>query len=309
MARKVRIEYPGAIYHVMNRGDRKERIFNDDSDRLLFLETLEEACEKTDWQIHSFCLMENHFHLVPETPLANLVTGMKWLLGTYTNRFNRKHNLSGHVFGGRYKAIIVDGSGDGYLKTVCDYVHLNPVRAQLIEPQQKISTYPWSSYLEYLKPPRHRRKWLRVDRLLGEWGIPRDSAAGRKEFERQMELRRMTDDPKEWNCLRRGWCFGNEAFRRELLEQVDRKLGADHYGQERRDSSEAKAERILAEELRRLNWTHKMLSATRKGEPAKLEIAHRLRTESTMSLAWIADRLQMGTRTHLDHLLYWRNRK
>jgi len=116
MGRKVRIEYPGAIYHVINRGDRKERIFNDHSDRLLFLETLEEACEKTDWQIHSLCLMDNHFHLVPETPQPNLVAGMKWLLGTYTNRFNRKHKLFGHVFSGRYKAIIVDGSGDGYLR-------------------------------------------------------------------------------------------------------------------------------------------------------------------------------------------------
>ena len=292
----------------MNRGDRKERIFNDDSDRLLFLETLEEACEKTDWQVHSFCLMENHFHLVPETPLPNLVTGMKWLLGTYTNRFNRKYNLSGHVFGGRYKAIIVDGSGDGYLKTVCDYVHLNPVRAKLIEPQQKISAYRWSSYPEYLKGPRHRKKWLRVDRLLGDWGILQDSAAGRREFEQQMELRRMTDDPKEWNGVRRGWCLGDEAFRRELLKQMDRNLGAEHYGEERRESSEAKAERIISEELRRLNWTHKMLAATRKGDSAKLKIAHRLRTESTMTLAWIANRLQMGTRGHLSHLLYWRDR-
>jgi len=225
MGRKVRIEYPGAIYHVINRGDRKERIFNDHSDRLLFLETLEEACEKTDWQIHSLCLMDNHFHLVPETPQPNLVAGMKWLLGTYTNRFNRKHKLFGHVFSGRYKAIIVDGSGDGYLKTVCDYVHLNPVRAKLIEPQQKLSEYRWSSYPEYLKARQHRKKWLRVDRLLGEWGIPRDSAAGRKEFERQMELRRLADDPKEWNALRRGWCFGDESFRRELLGQIDGRKG------------------------------------------------------------------------------------
>src|ERR1041385_4956321 len=110
MARKLRVEYPGAIYHVMNRGDRREAIFKDDSDRLLFLETLEEACEKTDWQIHSLCLMGNHFHLVPETPKANLVAGMKWLLGTYTNRFNRKHKLFGHVFSGRYKAVVVDAA-------------------------------------------------------------------------------------------------------------------------------------------------------------------------------------------------------
>ena len=119
MARKVRIQYPGAIYHVMNRGDRREAIFADDDDRRRFLETLGEACQKTAWQVHAFCLLTNHFHLVIETPQANLVPGMKWLLGTYTGRFNRRHKEFGHLFSGRYKALIVDGSGDGYLKTVC----------------------------------------------------------------------------------------------------------------------------------------------------------------------------------------------
>ena len=90
MARKVRIQYPGAIYHVMNRGDRREDIFEDDQDRLRFLETLGEACEKTGFQIHAYCLMRNHFHLVVETPQANLVAGMKWFLGTYTSRYHRR---------------------------------------------------------------------------------------------------------------------------------------------------------------------------------------------------------------------------
>src|SRR5258708_169565 len=118
MARKVRVEYPGAVYHGMNRGDRRESIFQDDSDRKCFWETLGEACAKTSWQVHAFCLMGNHFHLVVETPQGNLVTGMKWLLGTYTGRFNRRHKLSGHLFSGRYKALVVDGSDSGYLKAV-----------------------------------------------------------------------------------------------------------------------------------------------------------------------------------------------
>src|SRR6186713_3056455 len=130
MARKLRVQYPGAIYHVMNRGDRREDIFKNDFDRQCFLETLGEACAKTQWEIHAYCLMSNHFHLVLETPLPNLVPGMKWFLGTYTARFNRRHKLFGHLFSGRYKALIVDGSGNGYLCAVCDYVHLNPVRAK-----------------------------------------------------------------------------------------------------------------------------------------------------------------------------------
>ena len=107
MPRKLRIEYEGAIYHVMNRGDRREAIFLGEEDREQFLKTLGETCQKTGWQIHAYCLMGNHFHVVVETPQANLVAGMKWLLGTYTTRFNRRHKLFGHLFSGRYKSLVV----------------------------------------------------------------------------------------------------------------------------------------------------------------------------------------------------------
>jgi REP element-mobilizing transposase RayT len=116
----------------MNRGDRRERIFMDDADRQRFVETLGEARAKTGGQVHADVLMPNHFHWVVETPQPNLVAGMKWLLGTDTSRFNRRHKLFGHLFCGRYKSLIVDGSGSGYLKSVGDYVHLNPARAKLV---------------------------------------------------------------------------------------------------------------------------------------------------------------------------------
>src|SRR5438876_2099097 len=146
----------------MNRGDRREPIFKDDADRKRFLETLAEACGKTQWQVHAYCLMTNHFHLVVETPQANLVAGMKWFLGTFTSRFNRRHRLFGHLFSGRYKCLVVDGSGDGYLRTVCDYAHLNPVRAKLLTREQPLSYYRCSSYGEYLRPPGTRPGWARV---------------------------------------------------------------------------------------------------------------------------------------------------
>ncbi len=179
MPRKLRVEYPGAIYHLMNRGDRREPIFKDDEDRKLFLTTLGECCGKTDWQVHAWCLMLNHFHLVVETPRANLVAGIKWFLGTYTSRFNRRHKLFGHLFSGRYKALVVDGSGNGYLKTVCDYVHLNPSRAKLLGVEEPLKAFAWSSYPDYLKAPAKRPWWLRVNRLLGEHRIAKDSAFGR----------------------------------------------------------------------------------------------------------------------------------
>ena len=168
MARKVRIQYPGAIYHAMNRGDRREVIFQDDQDRRRFVETLAEACQKAEWQVHAYCLMSNHFHLVVETPRPNLVEGMKWFLGTYTIRYNRRHREFGHLFSGRYKALVVEGSGNGYLKAVCDYVHLNPVRARLLGPEQALSEYIWSSFPLYLADPAQLPAWLCVERLFGE---------------------------------------------------------------------------------------------------------------------------------------------
>ena len=166
MPRKLRVEYEGAIFHVLNRGDRREPIFVDDPDCACFLETLGEACGKTQWQVHAFCLMGNHFHLVVETPRANLVAGMRWFLGTYTARFNRRHKFFGHLFSGRYKSLVVDGSGTGYLKTVCEYVHLNPARAKLLRPEQPLKDYRWSSWPEYLKSRDKRWPWLRVDRAM-----------------------------------------------------------------------------------------------------------------------------------------------
>ena len=294
MARKLRIQYPGAIYHIMNRGDHRDPIFRGDKDRELFLETLGQACEKTDWQVQAWCLMSNHFHLVVETPKANLVAGMKWFLGTYTSRFNRRHKLFGHLFSGRYKALLVDGSGNGYLKAVCDYVHLNPVRAKLLGRKQKLTDYQWSSYGEYLKPARQRWRWLRVERVLGEWGIPKDSPAGRDQFELMMETRRASVDSAAMKQIRRGWCYGSEAFRQELLEQVGASLGSHHGGSERAESAQAKAERLAGEELRRRGWKAEDLARRRKGDKQKRKIALRLRRETTMTWEWIAQRLKMG---------------
>src|ERR1700758_2870934 len=115
------------------------------------------------------------------------------MLGVYTNRFNHRQKEFGHLFSGRYKALHVDGSGNGYLKSVCDYVHLNPARAGLIPPEQPLRGYAWSSYPLYLQEPACRPAWLRVDRVLGEWGIPADSPAGREQFAGHMEARRWAE--------------------------------------------------------------------------------------------------------------------
>ena len=303
MPRQLRIEYEGAIYHLMNRGDRREPIFKTDFDRLNFLQTLEETCLRTDWQVHAWCLMGNHFHLVVETPQANLVAGMKWILGTYTARFNRRHRLFGHLFSGRYKSLIVDGSGNGYLRTVCDYVHLNPVRAKLLTADQSLRDFRWSSYGEYLKPRSERAGWLRVDRLLGEMNIPRDSAAGRRQFEQRMEQRRAQETGGDWRALRRGWCLGDESFRQELLAQAHERQGEHHYGGQRREMAEEKAGRVVAEELDARGWSEAELARRRKGDVAKVGMAQRLRRETSVTLKCIAARLRMGSWSHVSNLL------
>jgi REP element-mobilizing transposase RayT len=255
------------------------------------------ACQKTGRQVHAYCLMNNHFHLVLETPRANLVDGMRWFLGTYTARFNRRHKFFGHLFSGRYKSLLVDGRGEGYLKTVCDYVHLNPVRAGRLNPEQPLREYRWSSWPEYLHRPGRRPGWLRVDRLLGEWSVRRDDAAGRRELEAALEQRRRAEAgaPRgAWQEVRRGWCLGAESFREKLLALAAGERGQQHYGEAAREADEQKARRLLQELLARAGWTAAELARRRKTDRKKAQMAARLRAETTMTWPWIASHLAMG---------------
>ena len=167
MARPLRIEYAGAVYHVTSRGDRRKDIFEDNQDRLLFLSILESIIKRYNWLCHSYCLMDNHYHLLIETPDANLSAGMRQLNGFYTQVYNRRHRKPGHVFQGRYKAIVVQK--ENYLLELCRYVVLNPVRAGVVK---KIEAWRWSSYQPTAgigKPP----EYLTTDWILGLFGSPK----------------------------------------------------------------------------------------------------------------------------------------
>jgi len=303
MARQLRIQYEGAIYHLMSRGDRREEIFHDDLDRKSFLQTLGLTCQKTGWQVHAYCLMSNHFHLVVETPRANLVDGMKWLLGTYTMRFNRRHKLSGHLFAGRYKSLLVDGRALGYLRTVCDYVHLNPVRAKLLGKRERLQKYCWSSYPSYLREKKKREPWLRCDRLFVEHGLMKKSRRSRLEFARRMEQRRAESNDPSAQQIRRGWSFGAEDFIARLLDRMPGSISEHHHAGERTQTDEQKAQAIISARLKKLGWAKADLVTRRKSDPHKVALARDLRSQTTMSLKWIAQRLEMGSWTHVSNLL------
>jgi hypothetical protein len=195
------------------------------------------------------------------------------------------------------------------LRTVCDYVHLNPARAGLLKDGEPLQNFPWSSYGDYLKPARQGPVWLRVERLLGEKGIPKASAAGRRHFARLTEQRRREDLAWEFKPVERGWCLGSEEFRQELLASASGRIRATHYGGERREEQEAKAGRLLREEMGRIGWDAAALRQAGKKDERKVRMAARLRKETTMSLKWIAQHLAMGSWTHVSNLLAARRKQ
>ncbi|MBE7500949.1 MAG: transposase [Verrucomicrobiales bacterium] len=301
MSRSLRLEYAGACYHITARGDRSEAIVRDEEDRQRFVTTLGEACAKAGWQVHAYGLLAGHFHLVIETPQPVMVVGMKWLLATYTTRFNRRHRLTGHVFGGRYRALPIAREGD-YLRWAGEHVHLNPVRAGLVREDQPLETFPWSSYPDYLRPPPERPGWLRVDRLLAAAGLE-DDPRGRREFARTMEAQRAVSRTDEWADLRQGWCYGDERFRLDLLDRLTSANDIVRYGAKPPHFAVSQGERILREELDRLGWTEASLTSGDRTSVGKLAVARRLQREAGLSLRWIARRLSAGSANTLQRAL------
>ena len=202
MARPLRIEFSGALYHVTSRGDRREPIFEDDEDRLRFLTVLAEVVERFNWLGHGYCLMTNHYHLVVETPDANLSKGMRQLNGLYTQASNRRHQRTGHLFQGRFKGILVDK--DSYLLELTRYVVLNPVRAGMVKDPL---AYEWSSY-RAMVGQAPVPAWLATDGLLAQFGKRRSDARRRYgQF-----VREGIDQGSIWAGLRQQIYLGDEKF-------------------------------------------------------------------------------------------------
>ena len=309
MARKTRVEFPGAIYHVLDRGDRREAIYGDDEDRRMFLAALGEVCKRTGWRVHAYVLMSNHYHLMLETPEPNLVAGMHWFQTTWTARFNRRRRLSGHVLQGRYKAVVVDPDASGYFAALSDYIHLNPVRAGIVGLPDRLFDYAWSSFPAYTFR-RLRRGWLATEAVMGELGLA-DSTAGRRDYARRMCERAVAElegenEAPERSQLRRGWCLGGEAFRERMLYMMEKLTSGGRGGCRPdaavlRDHGEAEARRLLARGLEVVGLTANDLAALPRGDERKAALAAMLRSRTTVSNAWTAQSLFMGHPSRVTH--------
>ncbi len=321
MPRQPRIEFEGATYHVLARGNRKARIFIDEQDHLLFLKTLAQTCERAGFKVYAWVLMGNHYHLALSTPRGNLVEGMSWLQNTYTRRFNVRHHAWGRLFGDRYKSVLVDSQNqDGYLPTLIDYIHLNPARSGKVASRrnESILDYPWSSVTGcYALPETRRPEWMAATEGLAIMGYE-DTLTGRRQLVQDLDDRIASEQsPKRCglahikdqslrNNLRRGWYWGSLEFKERLLKllaegeenQQDNKTENTTYRASvlGHAQTEDAASRLLAMGTRHFGLqSADAIKELSRGDSRRTAVAWALWRKTSISQKWIAS--AVGYRT------------
>lgn len=290
MPRRLRIQYAGALYHIINRGNYRRDLFETAGAAQSFESTLGETSLRHRWIIHGFEIMRNHFHLALETPEPNLVEGMHWLQSAYAIRFNRYRSERGHVFQGRYQSLLIED--DSALVRVIDYLHLNPVRAGIVTAAQ-VAHFRWSSLPRLVKGPRPA--WLSASRLLAELDLD-DSSTGWAGYVEHLQY--LAANPKEqerlgFDRLCRGWAIGTDGWRRALArEYTHLALTPDLSRAEIRDLREARWSSIFSDILQRWRKTDADIFHDARGVRWKIEIAQRLRLEASAPYQWIAQNLK-----------------
>ena len=254
--------------------------------------------------------MANHYHLLIETPEGNLVAGMKWLQGTYTQRYNGRHSVFGHLFQGRYQALVVDGQAGNYFGVVSTYIHLNPARAGLAGTGKlALASYSWSSYPWYVRRRRGQPGWLITERVLGHLGLEGGDARGYEAYleGRVLELGRQEGRKaleKQWQRIRRGWYLGGEGFRGRMLKALKTKMTrgrqASYSGLAKLAHGQGEAEQLVARGLEALGVAEEQLAQMPKGAKEKQVLAWWLRQSTTASRHWISERLAMGDETRVS---------
>lgn len=311
MARQLRIEYAGACYHVMCRGNGGKLIFDDNKDREKFLKTLWECCKQTGWIVHAYVLMDNHYHILVETPEANLVAGMKWFQGTYTKRYNARHQRWGHLYQGRYKSLIIDNEDPSYFQTVSTYIHLNPVRAKLIDIEKSsILDYCWSSLSSYKLTPSKRPPALRLSRVLGNLNF-KDTRKGRKSYSEWIaeraseELDRKSEKELaiERKSIKRGWYMGTSVFRDQLLGMLDKPSSDNCRGDQRREHGEYMAKEYMAKCQDIFNCSLLEIKKLPHNNIKKQALAWLLKRHTVVTGEWIRKELNMGGQANVSRAL------
>jgi REP element-mobilizing transposase RayT len=293
MARKLRLEFPGARYHVINRGNYRSEIFQSDRTKAAFENCLIEAAEKWAWLLHAFIIMRNHFHLALETPLGNLVRGMQWLEATFSCRFNRLRRENGHLFQGRYKALLI--GDEYYLGLVCDYIHLNPVRAGF-QPLATLAEYRHSSYW-HLHHPTQRPKPLVSQTALTAAGGLHDNPSGWLQYAEHLsrELAESDNNKRHYVDFAQGWAIGSDAFKAATIAKFAPPGSARAWtlpgAQQMRA---AHWELNLEKALSAIGHTLGEARSAPKSESWKLAVATWMRDATRAKNSWLSDRLVLG---------------
>jgi REP element-mobilizing transposase RayT len=292
MPRKQRIEYPGAVYHIISRGNYRKDLFTHEKTAEAFERSIFEAAERCRWKLYAYVIMSNHYHLAVQTPEPNLVEGMRWLQSTFATRFNRFRNERGHVFQGRYKSLLINE--DRPLLGLINYIHLNPVRAKLCTVDE-LKGYERSSYPKYFK--RNVEAPLDRTTLLQLCDLP-DTLGGMRKY---TELLKLADesDPKQREALAkqycRGWFAGSAEAKKALAKDLEKgNPNVDWEGVDLKELNALNWERVVQSELKRLKIKECQIATNPKGAEWKVQIAKRLRKETTAKNLWITERLQMG---------------
>jgi REP element-mobilizing transposase RayT len=285
MARPLRLEHAGALWHVTTRGNERRAIFRDDEDRDLFLSNLGKVVDACRWRLHAYVLMPNHYHLLVETPEPNLSKGMQRLNGRYSQRFNRRHQRVGHLMQGRFKSILVEQQR--HLLAVARYIVLNPVRARLT---RTAGQWEWSNYRAtalLTEPPR----WLEIQATLREFDA--DDLHRGSQLYRQFVSEAEGSSYSPWDDLRGQICLGGESFRRKIQELILKRQPSPEHPSSQRRCVRPSIETIRLAVSRAFDVPESILHSQRRG-PGRPALALLARTEAALPLRRIGEALEVG---------------
>jgi len=301
MARRLRIQFAGAIYHVINRGNYRRDVFETADKAAAFERCLFEVCERMRWRLFAYVLMRNHYHLAVETVAPNLVEGMHWLQSTFATRFNRYRQERGHLFQGRYQSLLVEPGQT--LARVVDYIHLNPVRAAIVPPDQ-VGDFRWGSLRRYLRG--ERPDCLQAAAWLESAGLGDTPDEWKVYVRRLVALAEATERQKELGFpeMSRGWAIGTQGWRQSLArDHAHRALSPGLAARELIELKRVSCEQALDRLLRSANKTIVDVEKTRKGVAWKVDIARILRASTPATNRWIAENLRMGAPSSVSQYL------